>query len=179
LPACTFVHHMCTWLPWRWGEGVRSLGTGVSRGCELPCDIGSEPWSTARSNAINHWLISPVLFIIIIIFNVYGCITHRYVCVPHAWLVPAEAKGGCQNPGWFWKLDLGTVEEQPVLLTIDLSLQSNFFPCFSLPLQKSKKKCKTLGLSLPGIPWVNHMEPESMQKARRIYCSSALGSSQT
>ena len=34
-------------------------------------------------------------------------------------------------------------------------------------------------LSLWGIPWVNHMESGTMQKAGGIYCSSALGSSQT
>jgi hypothetical protein len=40
--------------------------------------------------------------------------------------------------------------------------------------------CKTLGsLSLPGTPWVNHVELGLMQKARGIYCFSALGSSQT
>jgi hypothetical protein len=41
-------------------------------------------------------------------------------------------------------------------------------------------QCKTPGcLSLLGIPWVNHTEPGLMQKARRIYCSSAQGLFQT
>jgi hypothetical protein len=40
--------------------------------------------------------------------------------------------------------------------------------------------CKTPGsLGLPGSPWVNHLEPASMQEARGLYCSSAQGSSQT
>jgi hypothetical protein len=32
---------------------------------------------------------------------------------------------------------------------------------------------------LQGAPWVNHVEPGSMEKARGIYCSSELRSSQT
>ena len=32
---------------------------------------------------------------------------------------------------------------------------------------------------LQGAPWVNHVEPGSMEKARGIYCSNTLGSSYT
>lgn len=37
LHACMYVPHMCVWCPWKPEEGVRTLGTGITDGCEPLC----------------------------------------------------------------------------------------------------------------------------------------------
>jgi hypothetical protein len=54
-----------------------------------------------------------------------------------------------------------------------------FSPALIFPDNPCLCICKTSGsVSLPGTHWVNHVELELMQKARGMYCSSALGSLQ-
>lgn len=36
VPAFMSVHPLCTWCPWRSEKGIRSPGTGVRDGCDLP-----------------------------------------------------------------------------------------------------------------------------------------------
>lgn len=42
LIACMSVYHLCAWSLWRSQEGTRSLGTGVTGGCE-PLSTGKHP----------------------------------------------------------------------------------------------------------------------------------------
>jgi hypothetical protein len=37
LPLCIDKRHMCACCPWRPEVGIRSPGTGVTDGCEIPC----------------------------------------------------------------------------------------------------------------------------------------------
>jgi hypothetical protein len=37
LSACMCMFHVHDYCPWRLGKGIRSLGTGVTDGCEPPC----------------------------------------------------------------------------------------------------------------------------------------------
>lgn len=65
----------------------------------------------------------------------YRCFGYLYVCAIHVWLVHAEAgkegvrslgteiTGSCELLCGCWKLNLGPLEEQPVILTDKLSLQ--------------------------------------------------------
>ena len=57
-----------------------------------------------------------------------------YVCAPHVCVVPKEARegtnfpgtgvmDGCEPPHGCWELNPGDQQEQPVLLTVEPSLQ--------------------------------------------------------
>lgn len=66
------------------------------------------------------------------------CFGQMYICVTHVCLVPTEPEEGIGCPGtkvtqivvtctmWCSELNLGPLEEQPVLLTIELSLQPSY-----------------------------------------------------
>lgn len=59
LSKCKFLHHVGVWyLQWP-EEGIGSPGTGVAEGCEPPCLLGIQPWSSGRA-VCKHWAISPV-----------------------------------------------------------------------------------------------------------------------
>lgn len=58
-----FVHHACTCCPGESGEGVRSPGTGLRGGCELPCgywELNSGP-AAASASIVEPFLQSLVL----------------------------------------------------------------------------------------------------------------------
>lgn len=53
LPACTYVHHIHTWCPWRPEEVVWVPGTGVTMWV-----LGIKPGSSERTiGVLNHWAI--------------------------------------------------------------------------------------------------------------------------
>lgn len=85
-----------------------------------------------KSNIQNNLLFSCLLYIFVLFYYEYGVFAYMYVCVPYMCLVVEVSRGhllpwhwvadGCEPPYGHWQPNLGPLQEQPVLLTAELSL---------------------------------------------------------
>jgi len=113
---------MNDWCLWRPHEGVRSSGTGLTDGCELPYGC----WESGPDSLPEHPTAEPSLQLIKIHFYVPVC-----VCGMHVLLIPAKPELGIELPGAkvlggseLTDVDAG---RQAQVLILESSLQ---LPCF-------------------------------------------------
>jgi hypothetical protein len=77
------VYHVCTWFSGRSGEGIGSLTTGRTDGCELTWVMAVKPGSSEKMrNALIQLAISPAPKFLFLLLNIFCEVNYlsKYIC---------------------------------------------------------------------------------------------------